>query len=91
MLFRSGNGLLLFNVEWRVKAVGDLGVAVFFDAGNVWSDWKKLNLAEIRPGTGLGLYYMTPVGPIRADYGVKLDKKPNESLGTFHFSVGYAF
>ena len=87
----GGNGLLLFNVEWRVKAVGDLGVAVFFDAGNVWSDWKKINLAEIRPGAGLGLYYMTPVGPVRVDYGMKLDKKPNESVGTFHFSVGYAF
>ncbi len=87
----GGNGLLLFNVEWRVKAVGDLGLAAFFDAGNVWSDWRNINFYEIRPGAGAGVFYMTPVGPVRLDYGMKLDKKPNESLGTVHFSVGYAF
>ena len=87
----GGNGLLLFNVEWRVRAAGDLGIALFFDVGNVWDDWRKIRFREMRPGAGAGLFYMTPVGPVRIDYGVKLDRKPEESLGTFHFSVGYAF
>lgn len=87
----GGNGLLLFNVEWRQKLVGGLGGALFFDDGNVWEDWRDVNLREIRPGAGVGLYYLTPVGPIRLDYGMKLDKKPNETLGVLNFSVGYAF
>ncbi|MFI5181332.1 MAG: POTRA domain-containing protein [Thermoanaerobaculia bacterium] len=87
----GGNGLLLFNVEWRVQLVSSLGVALFFDDGNTWADWKSINFSELRPGAGLGLFYMTPVGPVRIDYGMKLDKKPGETLGVFNFSVGYAF
>ena len=87
----GGNGLLLFNVEWRQRLTGGLGAALFFDDGNTWDDWRKVNLGEIRPGVGVGLFYMTPVGPVRIDYGVKLDKKPFETLGVFNFSVGYAF
>jgi outer membrane protein assembly complex protein YaeT len=87
----GGAGLLLFNVEWRQRLTGGLGAALFFDDGNTWDDWRKVNLGEIRPGIGVGLFYMTPVGPVRVDYGVKLDKKPFETLGVFNFSVGYAF
>lgn len=87
----GGNGLLLFNVEWRQRLTGGLGAAFFFDDGNTWDDWRKVNLGEIRPGVGVGLFYMTPVGPVRIDYGMKLDKKPFETLGVFNFSVGYAF
>lgn len=87
----GGNGLLLFNVEWRQRLAGSLGAALFFDDGNTWDDFRKVNLGEIRPGIGVGLFYMTPVGPVRVDYGVKLDKKPFETLGVFNFSVGYAF
>ena len=87
----GGNGMLLFNVEWRQKLAGGLGGALFFDDGNVWEDWRKVNLGEIRPGVGVGLFYLTPVGPIRIDYGIKLDKKSYETLGVFNFSVGYAF
>ena len=87
----GGAGLLLFNVEWRQRLTGGLGGALFFDDGNTWDDWRKVNLGEIRPGIGLGLFYMTPVGPVRIDYGMKLDKKPFETLGVFNFSVGYAF
>ena len=87
----GGNGLLLFNVEWRQRLVGGLGGALFFDDGNTWDDWRKVNLGEIRPGAGVGLFFLTPVGPIRIDYGMKLDKRPFETLGVFNFSVGYAF
>lgn len=87
----GGNGLLLFNVELRQRLTGSLGLALYFDDGNVWDDWKKVNLGELRPGAGVGLYYMTPVGPVRIDYGMKLDKKSYETLGVFNFSVGYAF
>lgn len=87
----GGNGFLLFNVEWRQQLVGSLGAAVFFDDGNVWDDWRKVALNQLRPGVGVGIYFMSPVGPVRLDYGMKLDKKPFEPLGVVNFSVGYAF
>jgi len=40
---------------------------------------------------GIGLRYKTPVGPIRVDYGIKLNREPGESRGELHFSLGHAF
>jgi len=87
----GGNFMLLFNAEWRLRLAGNLGMTLFFDAGQVWADYGRIDLSQIRPGAGAGLQYLTPVGPVRLEYGVKLDKKPGESLGVFNFSVGYAF
>ena len=87
----GGNFMLLFNAEWRLRLAGALGMTFFFDAGQVWADYSRVNLSQIRLGAGAGVQYLTPVGPIRLEYGVKLDKKPGESLGVFNFSVGYAF
>lgn len=41
--------------------------------------------------SGLGLRYITPIGPIGLLYGHKLDPRPGESDGQFHFSIGYTF
>ena len=96
----GGNGLVVGNVEWRIPVVGDFGVSLFFDTGNVWSDYRKVRVSEFRNGIGLGLHYMTPVGPIRLEYGRKLDRKTfvlpdgtlfRENPGAFSFSVGYPF
>ena len=32
-----------------------------------------------------------PFGPIRVDYGIKLDQKKGESFGSFNFSAGSSF
>jgi outer membrane protein insertion porin family len=96
----GGNGLVIGNLEWRIPVFGDFGVSLFFDTGNVWSDFRKVRVSEFRNGLGLGLHYTTPVGPIRLEYGRKLDRKTvvlpdgtlfRESPGAFSFSVGYPF
>ena len=66
-------------------------MALFFDIGNVWADPKSVDLGLLRSGAGLGLHYQTPVGPIRLEYGLKLDRLPVEDAGAFAFSVGYPF
>jgi outer membrane protein insertion porin family len=40
---------------------------------------------------GLGLRYITPIGPIGFLYGFKLDPKDGESAGRLHFAMGYTF
>lgn len=87
----GGNGIFVANAEWRFPVYGDLRGSVFVDAGNVWADWRDVRLSQLRWGAGLGLSYITPVGPLRVEYGWKLDREPGESAGEFHFSVGYPF
>ena len=61
------------------------------DGGQVWVNEKDMSVADFRYTAGLGIQYNTPVGPLRLDYGVKIDKEPEESEGELHFSLGHAF
>lgn len=87
----GGNGVLGANLEWRIPVFGELRASLFVDVGNVWSDWRRIRTSDLRWGAGAGLSYMTPVGPLRVEYGWKLDREPEESAGEFHFSIGYPF
>ena len=87
----GGTMQLVANAEWRIPVASGFEMALFFDIGNVWADPRNVDLHELRTGAGLGLHYQTPVGPIRLEYGLKLDRKPGEDAGAFAFSVGYPF
>ncbi|MDP0500043.1 MAG: BamA/TamA family outer membrane protein [Verrucomicrobiota bacterium JB022] len=40
---------------------------------------------------GAGLRMMTPLGPLRFEYGHNLNKRESDPNGAFHFSIGYPF
>ncbi len=87
----GGNALLIANVEWRVPLTGGLGLVLFADWGNVWAGPSYVKVADGRWGAGLGIHYLTPVGPFRLEYGFRLDRKPYEETGALSFSIGYPF
>ncbi len=87
----GGNAFLLGNVEVRTALTKSLGLVNFVDMGNVWLKIGDMNPGDLRYTTGIGFRYQTPVGPIRVDYGIKLNRQPGESSGELHFSIGQAF
>ena len=68
--------------------VGELKLAPFIDAGNLFINNVFRNNPFFRVGAGLGLHYMTPVGPINLDWGRKLNPIGGEAPNQIHFSVG---
>ncbi len=87
----GGNAFLMENLELRISISKNIGFVTFLDGGNVWLDIEDIDVSDIKFTTGLGLRYSTPVGPIRIDYGYKLQREKNESSGEIHFSIGHAF
>lgn len=87
----GGNAFLNANLELRVRLGSSWRVVPFLDAGNVWGSPTATDLGALRYTGGLGLQYTTPVGPVRLDYGYKLDREPGESQAELHFSIGHAF
>jgi outer membrane translocation and assembly module TamA len=87
----GGKGLLLLNLDYRFPLVGALGGTLFVDAGNVWSEWRSVRLRQVKPGVGLGLRYLTPIGPLRVEVGWKLDREGGEPKSAVLVSVGNAF
>lgn len=87
----GGNAFFLGNLEFRISIMKNWRIVAFFDTGQVWLDNKDMDLTDLRYTAGLGLQYNTPVGPIRVDYGHKIDRRAGESSGEVHFSIGHAF
>ena len=77
-----GDFRLEANLEYRFNVVGDFGMAVFLDAGNIWMNSKgaapearfKFNsfYKQIALNTGLGFRYDFGFVLLRLDWGLKL-------------------
>jgi outer membrane protein insertion porin family len=91
----GGKTALVGSFEVRFDIGWKLDLPIFFDTGSV-QDIIEVNegsLDEFRSSYGLGLRYMTAIGPIGLLYGWKLDVKEEEgeSPGRWHLSIGYTF
>lgn len=87
----GGAAMVLLNLEYRRPVHGPLEVVLLLDGGNVWAEGGDVSLGEMRWGVGLGLRYGTPAGPLRLEYGLKLDREEGESRGELHLSFGVPF
>ncbi len=88
----GGNGLLLFNLDYRFPITASFGGVIFLDAGNVWSDWHDIDFGGLRLGAGIGARYKSPIGPVRVEVGWKLDTEPWEKNSpVFFLSLGNPF
>ena len=78
------------------KEIGILGKA-FFDIGSLWGPADSvlatsiLDSQSMRVGTGLGLQWISPFGPIRVDYAFPLVKEAWDKTENFRFSFGTRF
>lgn len=87
----GGNYMMNLNSEFRFPLYYGFNVALFVDAGSVWSHGIPNAGFDLRESAGLGLRYVTPIGPLALDYGWKLDRKVGESPSEWHFTIGAVF
>lgn len=81
-----------FKFEPRYNLTDSIQLGVFFDAGRVFVD--DFQPFDLRTSVGTGLKFLTPVGSLDFDYGVKLQRKTypdskRDSVGRFHLSIGF--
>lgn len=96
-----GRYMLLASTEYRVPVAPSLTGVLFVDAGDAWGAPQDLRVisdptgafqgltqhAGFSPsvGYGLGMRVITPIGPLRLDYGF------GKEGSRLHFSMGHAF
>ncbi len=88
----GGKGLMEFGGELRKRIRERLGLVVFLDGGSVYRSYPMDGSGAFRFGTGLGLRFVTPVGPIRLDVATPLNRRAGvDRYIAVYFSVGQAF
>lgn len=87
----GGKLVVLANLELRIPLFWLLWGEVFLDGGNVFLQKEDFKLNSIKTSSGFGLAVITPFGPVRFDYGLKLRPEKNESKREFHIGISFAF
>jgi outer membrane protein assembly factor BamA len=87
----GGNGLVFGGVELRVDAGRRIELAAFGESGAIYPLTSDMRLSTLRYTAGLGLRYKSAFGPLRLDWGYKLDRLPGEKPYHLHFTIGHAF
>lgn len=103
----GGRAIFTFNFEIRQRLnflFNGFGLGLFLDGGQVWRAIDRIDERPMQFGTGGGLRYQSPIGPVRIDVGYKINPF-DEDLNQFgnidrgnnwdrigiHFSIGQAF
>jgi outer membrane protein insertion porin family len=92
----GGNRRLNLNAELYLPIPGTgndrtLRWFTYVDAGNVWGENDKLTANSLRASAGLGVTWVSPVGPLKLSYGTPIRKKPEDRIQRLQFQIGTAF
>ncbi|MEX1100085.1 MAG: BamA/TamA family outer membrane protein, partial [Bacteriovoracaceae bacterium] len=84
--------MAVLKVEPRIFMSDSTMFGVFYDAGRVFVN--SYDPEQLRSSVGLTFKYLTPVGSLDFDYGIKLLRKRDddgkvESPGRLHVSIGF--
>jgi translocation and assembly module TamA len=88
----GGRSLMEVSLELRTKVTDTIGFVAFLDGGNASSSVTPDPTEPLRWGAGAGIRYFTPVGPLRLDVAVPLNRRDKVD-DRFHvyMSLGQAF
>lgn len=65
--------------------------AVFIDGGQVWGPLQTVNVGDLRYAAGVGIAWISPIGPLKLSYAYPLNDKPFDRTQRFQFQIGSGF
>jgi outer membrane protein insertion porin family len=94
--FIGGNRKFNVNVELYLPVPGTgndrtLRWFTYLDAGNVWGEDTKVTIDSLRAAAGVGITWVSPVGPLKLSYGTPIRKKPEDRVQRLQLQIGTSF
>jgi len=71
----------------RIAIRADAGL----DAGKGFDDDEPISLDQLRYSAGTGIRWISPVGPLRLEWGYNLNRIKGEKQSQMEFSIGTVF
>jgi outer membrane protein insertion porin family len=89
----GGQSLAAFTIEYTMPIIEKARFAIFYDTGFVNAAPWDFSTNSVVSDVGVGLRLDLPIGPLRIDYGIPIQKGPfkDSGNGKFNFNVGYQF
>jgi outer membrane protein insertion porin family len=94
--FIGGPKKLVGNIELQTPFPGagndrTLRLFGFVDAGNVFAEYEKYDFGTLRASTGIGISWISPLGPLRLAYATPIRKFPGDKIQKLQFQIGTSF
>jgi outer membrane protein insertion porin family len=91
---RGGQSKIVASAEFLFPLPGagndqQVRMFTFVDVGNVWAE--TIDLTDLRYSTGLGLNWLSPLGPLKLSVGFPINKQPGDRTQRFQFQIGTGF
>ena len=92
----GGTQLVTYGAEYFLTpSVANLDktfrLSVFLDGGMVYGEDENVKLSDIRYSAGLGLAWVSPIGPLKFSFGQPLNQKEGDRTQRFQFQLGNIF
>ena len=93
----GGTKELIFNVEYNfpIYPAARLKGVLFYDIGRAFSSSSQpdsmIRFHDLGQAVGWGLWWFSPMGPLKFEFGYALKKLPTDQLSKFDFSIGAQF
>lgn len=90
----GGSTRLVGNFELQIPFPGadkSLRWFTFFDVGNVFDEGQKIRPQDLRTSIGMGISWISPMGPLKLSFGRPLNAKPDDRRQGFQFTMGTGF
>ncbi|MEW6601628.1 MAG: BamA/TamA family outer membrane protein, partial [Nitrospirota bacterium] len=84
---------VILNVEYIFPLLEEMKLKglLFFDYGGAFDKSYSLSERNMRRTTGAGFRWLSPLGPLRLEWGYNLDRRENEGQHKWEFSLGGFF
>ncbi|TXH31359.1 MAG: outer membrane protein assembly factor BamA, partial [Burkholderiaceae bacterium] len=87
---------IVFNAEFIAPFPGagndrTLSWFAFVDAGNVYGESESVDFSKMRSSVGVGLSWISPVGPLRFALANPVRKFSGDRIQKFQFQIGTSF
>ncbi len=89
----GGDKLMLFIAEIETPIYDKAGLrgVIFFDAGNAYAENENYSFKDLRMDYGFGIRWMSPMGALRFEWGLPINRRAGEDKMVFNFTIGNFF
>ena len=95
-LYLGGPKKIVMNAELLAPFPGagndrTLRLFAFTDVGRAFGENEKISLSELRSSYGVGLSWISPMGPLRFSYAMPMRRQVTDKIQRLQFQIGTSF
>ena len=95
-LYLGGPKKIVLNAELMAPFPGagndrTLRLFAFTDVGRAFGENEKINFGELRSSIGVGLSWISPMGPLRFSYALPMKRQVTDKIQRLQFQIGTSF